>query len=265
MWDDPSFARLVEQIAQERGAGRAVEPGLRLAAEYLRAQPDGVDPRRDALLAQIEALLARRPLVEAVAGAEGEDAGMAALLALLGSLQETEAGNERRQRLAELLAGSARGAVAPDGAAEARPADWLWGVPTADPGTQEFGPALSPAEIDAWERGAGVRLPGVLRQAYLQQNGGMTRNQRFFLYRLEELEPAGAELFEGVGAEAPEEFDPDLTFQCGYDDEAETTLFLAYRSAVDPAPVFYGYWMDGGSLAWVSEPAQALREPGSLQ
>lgn len=144
----------------------------------------------------------------------------------------------------------------------ARPADWLWGQPTADPGTLEFGPALSEVEIAAWERRQGVALPPVLREAYLQQNGGMNRSQRLFLYRLEEWEPAGRDYFEEIGAEPPDAYDPALLFLCGYDDEWDASLFLAYRAAEDPAPVFYGYWSDGGSVAWTSAPEEILREEG---
>lgn len=142
--------------------------------------------------------------------------------------------------------------------APARAEDWLWGKPTPDPGTGDFGPALSAEEIEVWESAAGVRLPEVLRRAFLQQNGGMNRTQRLFLHRLEEWEPAGLAYFSELGAEPPAGFAPELTLPCGYDDEWDTGLFLAYRAPDDPAPSFYGYWTDGGSLAWTADPAELM-------
>lgn len=138
---------------------------------------------------------------------------------------------------------------------------WWWGVPNADPGTHEFGPPLEAAAIQAWQARYGVTLPPELREAYGQQDGGIIRSQRCFFNRLEEVEPVGAGYFEELGAEPLPGIPPDLTFQFGYDDYVDCALFLAYRGTDDPDPQFYGYWTDGGSVAWAKSAAETMREP----
>ena len=135
--------------------------------------------------------------------------------------------------------------------------DWLWGVPNDDPGTHDFGPALSEADVAAWESRHGVSLPLPLRTAYLQQNGGNLRSQTCFLMKLEGVEPVGASYFSEVCAEPPAGYDVDLTFYFGWG-EADASVLLGYRSAEDPRPDFYGWWSDGGDVAWTSSPEELL-------
>jgi hypothetical protein len=138
--------------------------------------------------------------------------------------------------------------------------DWLWGMPNEDPGTQDFGPGLSRAAIKEWEGRYGVPLPPLLKHAYQQQNGGMIRSQRIFLFKLEDVEPVGDAYFESIGGEPPADFETELTFVFGYDDLWEATLFLAYRTADDEQPTFYGYYDDGGSVAWTTDVEHILHE-----
>jgi hypothetical protein len=139
-------------------------------------------------------------------------------------------------------------------------AEWLWGVPNADPGTHDFGPALGEAEIAEWERRNGVLLPADIRTAYSQQNGGMIRSQRCFFYRLEEVESAGEEYFAELGAEPPQGVPADLVFILGYDDYVGATLFLGYRTREDSEPQLYGYHTDGGSVAYTASPAEIMHQ-----
>ena len=257
------FDALLERMTQARDAGQPVEQALRMAADFLDVrQPELPDARREQLRAQLKALIEHGPLVQAVAEAESDDSAMVALLNVLAALQAAEPKAQQDARIAEVLRvlSDARSTTWPKGQTQqAAGMDWLWGEPTDDPGTLDFGPAISEWEIEAWESRYRVSLPPVLKQAYHQQNGGMVRGQRLFLYRLEEVEPIEEDYFESVGAGAPAAYDPALTFVCGYDDAAGATLLLAYRSEEDLEPVFYGYWSDGGSVAWTAEPAAAMR------
>jgi len=261
---DAGFEELVERIARARDEGRSTQQILRMTAAFLEEQPGGAaDPRRAQLQAQLTTLLRQARLVQALADAKGEERAMAPLMSLFDALRGAAPQEEREARVAETLARLEQRRDALSVQAEAgRTADdgWLWGVPNEDPGTLEFGPALDDAEIARWEERHGVALPAVLREAYRQQNGGLIRSQRIFLYRLEEVEPVGPDYFADLGEEPPAPYDPALTFDFGYDDAWGTTAFLAYRSAEDREPVFYGYYSDGGSVAWTTAPAEIMRE-----
>ncbi len=234
-----------------------------MALAFLDEEPQAVSPpERAQVRSHLELLIAHGSLVEAVGGAENEDAAMGALFQLLIVLQAEEAMDNKGRLFSQFIAGLKGDRTAPqqNAGAPALPADWMWGQPNEDPGTKNFGPALTEAQIAEWESRHGVALPGIVRQAYQQQNGGMIRSQRLFLFRLEEVEPLGEAYVEEFGAGLPQPYDPALTFDFGYDDEQGGEVLLAYRSPDDTEPAFYAYWSDGESVAWTSTPNEILRE-----
>lgn len=139
--------------------------------------------------------------------------------------------------------------------------DWPWDKPFGNPEAEDIGPPLSESDVAAWERRHGVRLPAVMRRAYLQQNGGRVRgsDRGAALVQLANVTPVPAENLQALwpGADLGD-VRRGRWFTAGFDDTG-ANLLLHYPDGDGAAPpALHACYYDGGSVEPLADPADGL-------
>jgi hypothetical protein len=111
-------------------------------------------------------------------------------------------------------------------------------------------PAATGAQIKAWEKKRGVRLPDVLRQALSRHDGGYVRGSQFRILPLVEIGPIEDDTFWDF-ASYDEEHVPDreLAFRFAEDEETTGSFYLVFARGPEEEPGVFEYHDDGGDLA----------------
>ena len=137
--------------------------------------------------------------------------------------------------------------------------DWLWDEPFGNPEAEDIGPPLSEADVAAWEQRHAVRLPPVMRRAYLQQNGGRVRgsDRGAALVQLANVEPVPPDDLDMLyPSDALDRVRRGRLFDAGYDDTSANLLL--HDPDGDGPPALYACYYDGGSVEPLADPADGL-------
>jgi hypothetical protein len=128
------------------------------------------------------------------------------------------------------------------------PDDWLWDPPLGIPEAEDYGPGLSDAELEAWERANGVRLPAILRRAFKQQDGGRVRDSErgAAFVRLHDFTPVNVADLDMTYANEDGRFDTGRLIDVGYDDVGANYLLHYVDGTAEP--VLYFHFNDGGTV-----------------
>jgi hypothetical protein len=106
------------------------------------------------------------------------------------------------------------------------------GMPAPDldlePGMRP-GPPVTAQEVTKWEKGHGVRLPDVLRQAFARQDGGFVADSHVRIFPLEEIVDPTEDFWEYTSYETEDIPDRGLIFQFAEEGESGGALFLNYN------------------------------------
>jgi len=116
-------------------------------------------------------------------------------------------------------------------------------------GKRTPGPAVTAAQIEAWEGQRGVRLPEVLRQALGQHNGGYVRGTQFRILQLAEIGPIEDDAFWEFAC-YEEERVPDrrLVFRFAEEEETSGSFYLVFARGPQEEPGVFEYHDDGGDF-----------------
>jgi hypothetical protein len=111
------------------------------------------------------------------------------------------------------------------------------------------GPAVTAAQIEAWEADRGVRLPEVLRHAFSRQDGGYVRGSQFRILPLAEIGPLEDDAFWDF-ASYEEEQVPDraLVFRFAAEEETSGSFYLVFARGPREEPGVFEHHDDGGNF-----------------
>jgi hypothetical protein len=111
-------------------------------------------------------------------------------------------------------------------------------------------PAATGAQIKAWEKKRGVRMPDVLRQAFSRHDGGHVRGSQFRILPLAEIGPIEDDTFwDFASYEEKHVSDRTLVFRFAEDEETSGSFYLVFARGPEEEPGVFEYHDDGGDLA----------------
>lgn len=97
---------------------------------------------------------------------------------------------------------------------------WLWDIPFGNPEAEDIGETLTEEQINEWEEEYGVRLPEILKKAYLQLNVGAVRGSKrgVFLVQLANIAEVDTDEVDMADVVEDDRFNTGKLFDIGGDD-----------------------------------------------